>query len=112
MRGRNRADAQERATAALLAVGLAERMSQRVSRLSNGEQARVALARALAPEPELILVDEPTARVDEANARHLASLLARLARETNAAVVCATHDERLIEQADVEIPLAGRVLAA
>ncbi len=107
LRGRNRADAHERATIALLAVGLAERMTQRVSRLSNGEQARVALARAFAPEPELILVDEPTARVDEANARHLASLLARLARETNAAVICATHDERLIEQADVEITLAA-----
>ncbi len=90
----------------IASVGLAERSAQRVSRLSAGEQVRVAVARALAAEPELLLVDEPTARLDQANALTLAALLSRLARETQSAVVCATHDPLLIEQADVRLALA------
>jgi putative ABC transport system ATP-binding protein len=96
----------ERAHELLAAVGLTERSEQRVSRLSAGEQVRVAVARALAAQPELLLVDEPTARLDQANALTLAALLSRLARETGAAVVCATHDPLLIEQADAELALA------
>ena len=88
------------------AVGLAERADQRVSRLSAGEQVRVAVARALAAQPRLLLVDEPTARLDQANARTLAVLLSTLARETGAAVVCATHDPVVIEHADSELSLA------
>jgi ABC-type lipoprotein export system ATPase subunit len=90
----------------IASVGLAERSAQRVSRLSAGEQVRVAVARALAAEPELLLVDEPTARLDQANALTLAALLSRLARETQTAVVCATHDPLLIEQADARLALA------
>jgi ABC-type lipoprotein export system ATPase subunit len=102
----------ERAHELLAAVGLAERSGQRISRLSAGEQVRVAMARALAAEPQLLLVDEPTARLDQANALTLAALLARLARETGAAVVCATHDPLLIEQADAELALAGEAVIA
>jgi ABC-type lipoprotein export system ATPase subunit len=91
----------------LAAIGLAERAGQRVSRLSAGEQIRVAVARALAAKPRLLLVDEPTARLDQANALTLAALLSRLARETGTAVVCATHDPVVIEQADAELALAG-----
>ena len=90
----------------LSAVGLAERAGQRVSRLSAGEQVRVAVARALAARPRLLLVDEPTARLDQANAHTLAVLLSTLARETGAAVVCATHDPVVIEHADLELSLA------
>ena len=90
----------------LASVGLAERASQRVSRLSAGEQVRVAVARALAVSPKLLLVDEPTARLDQANARTLAVLLSTLARETGAAVVCATHDPVVIEHADAQLSLA------
>jgi ABC-type lipoprotein export system ATPase subunit len=92
----------------LAAVGLAERAGQRVARLSAGEQARAAVARALAARPRLLLVDEPTARLDQANARALAVLLSTLARDTGAAVVCATHDPVVIEHADVELSLAAR----
>ena len=55
--------------------------------------------------PDLLLADEPTARLDEANALAVGALLARLARETGAAVVCATHDPLVVEQADAELAL-------
>ena len=97
----------EQAHEVLAAVGLSERAGQRVSRLSAGEQVRVAVARALAARPRLLLVDEPTARLDQANALTLAALLSTLARETGAAVVCATHDPVVIEQADAELVLAA-----
>ena len=78
---------------------------QRVSRLSHGERARVAIARAVASRPKLLLADEPTSRLDGANALAVALLLGRLARDTGAAVVCATHDPLVIEQADDELRL-------
>ncbi len=65
-----------------------------------GERQRVAIARALAARPRLLLADEPTARLDEANARAVGELLAGLARETGAAVVVASHDPVLVERAD------------
>ena len=90
----------------LAAVGLRERAGQRVSRLSAGEQTRVDVARALASRPELLLADEPTARLDQANALAVTNLLAELAAETGAAVVCATHDPIVIEHADAELRLS------
>ncbi len=98
-----------RAREALAAVGLAELAQQRVSRLSLGERQRVAVARALAARPALLLADEPTARLDEENARAVGALFVHLARETGTAVVCATHDPALIAHASVELPLASLV---
>jgi ABC-type lipoprotein export system ATPase subunit len=95
----------ERARETLVAVGLEDRAEQRVSRLSTGERGRVAIARALAPRPELLLADEPTSRLDQANAIAVGALFVRLAREFGAAVVCATHDPLLIEQADETLRL-------
>jgi ABC-type lipoprotein export system ATPase subunit len=94
-----------RALPALEAVGLSDRVGQRVGRLSQGEQARVAIARAVAARPSLLLADEPTSRLDGANAIAVAHLLARLARDTGAAVLCATHDRLVVEQADRELDL-------
>jgi energy-coupling factor transport system ATP-binding protein len=96
-----------RARETLVAVGLEDRADQRVARLSTGEQGRVAIARALAPRPQLLLADEPTSRLDQANALAVGALFVRLAREFGAAVVCATHDPLLIEQADEALPLGG-----
>ena len=92
---------------ALAAVGLAELAGQRVSRLSLGERQRVAVARALAARPAFLRADEPTARLDEENARAVGALFAGLARETGTAVVCATHDPALIAHATVELSLAS-----
>jgi ABC-type lipoprotein export system ATPase subunit len=88
---------------ALETVGLGERVTQRVARLSQGERARVAIARAVAARPQLLLADEPTSRLDGANAIAVAHLLARLARDTGAAVLCATHDPLVIEQAHEQL---------
>ena len=101
MRGASMANAGEM----LASVGLAELAEQRVSRLSMGERQRVAVARALAARPRLLLADEPTARLDEANARAVGALFAELAASTGAAIVCATHDPVLIEHARTEVPL-------
>jgi ABC-type lipoprotein export system ATPase subunit len=90
---------------ALAAVGLEDRAEQRVSRLSTGERGRVAIARALAPRPELLLADEPTSRLDEANAITVGTLFVQLARDYGTAIVCATHDPLLIEQADQTLGL-------
>jgi len=95
-----------RAEAALAEVGLAERMNGRVAELSAGERERVAIARALATDASLLLVDEPTARLDEENARAVGALLARAAHQRGLAVVCATHDPALIELTDETVALS------
>jgi ABC-type lipoprotein export system ATPase subunit len=92
--------------AALAEVGLGARLDHRADRLSAGERQRVAIARAIAAQPVLLLADEPTARLDQSNARAVGELLARLAHEHGTAVVCATHDAVVIEQADSELVLA------
>ena len=107
VRGVGAVDARQRAIEALDAVGLTERSGQRVLRLSAGERGRVAIARALAAKPEVLLADEPSSRLDQANALAVAALLRSLAREAGAAVICATHDPLVIEQADVELALGG-----
>jgi putative ABC transport system ATP-binding protein len=95
------------ALGALESVGLGERATQRVARLSQGERARVAIARATASKPLLLLADEPTSRLDGANAIAVAILLGQLARATGAAVVCSTHDPLVIEQAERTTSLSG-----
>ena len=108
VRGREDGDG-SRAEGALAEVGLRHRLSLKASRLSAGERQRVAVARALAAHAELLLIDEPTARLDEENAKAVGQLLGRAAHRHGLAVVCATHDPVLIEAADEILPLAGRI---
>jgi ABC-type lipoprotein export system ATPase subunit len=100
--------ARERATAVLVRLGLAERLTQRVSRLSAGEAQRVALARALASARGLVIVDEPTSRLDERAATDVARLLSDTAAADAQTIICATHDERLIAHADEVLDLSRR----
>jgi ABC-type lipoprotein export system ATPase subunit len=100
------------ATRTLADVGLSGRLDHRADLLSAGERQRVAIARAFAVRPALLLADEPTARLDQANASAVGDLLARLAHETGTAVVCATHDAAVIEHADAEVPLGTPVAAS
>ena len=95
------------AASALAAVGLAEHADRPVAELSAGQRERAALARAIAVGPRVIVADEPTARLDGANALALGALLADVARTTGATVICATHDPLLIEQADAELSLGS-----
>ncbi len=99
--------AAERAMTALTRAGLADRARQRAGRLSAGEAQRLALARALAGARGLLIVDEPTSRQDETNARAVAALLAAAAHQDGQTVICATHDPTVIGQADHVFALGG-----
>jgi len=99
--------ATERAAEALIRAGLADRARQRVHRLSAGETQRLALARALASARGLLVIDEPTSRQDENNARAIADLLATAAHDEGQTVICATHEPAVIDQADNVVVLNG-----
>jgi ABC-type lipoprotein export system ATPase subunit len=86
-------------------LGLADCVDRAADRLSAGERQRVAIARALARRPDVVLLDEPTARLDQESAALVAGLLVSAARVSGAAVICATHDALLSERADDVIRL-------
>lgn len=89
--------ARERAELLLEQVGLQDRASHRPKQLSGGEQQRVAVARALANEPNIVLADEPSGNLDTATGRALHDLLLRLNSEQNITFLIATHNEELAE---------------
>jgi len=93
--GMSRAEANELATAWLERLGLAGRAKHYPSQLSGGERQRIAIARALATEPRLILADEPTSHLDRRRGEAIVRLLADSAHQQGAAVVIVTHDERV-----------------
>ena len=90
----------ERAKAMLNAVGLSERLHHYPDELSGGQRQRVAIARALAPEPDLVLADEPTASLDSKSGQDVVELLGDLCRRRGSAVLLVTHDLRLLKDAD------------
>lgn len=98
--GATREEAAARATALLTTLGLGHRLTHRPSKLSGGEQQRVAVARALANRPALVLADEPTGNLDEATADIVLIELLRLVREEGSAALIATHNERLATRMD------------
>ena len=99
--------ARERARAALAEVGLAERWDHRPAQLSGGEAQRVAVARALVADPELVLADEPSGNLDQRSAAQLHELIASLARERRRTCVVVTHNDRLAAIADRVLTLEG-----
>jgi putative ABC transport system ATP-binding protein len=102
----------QRAQKELEAVGLKDRLSHYPSELSGGEQQRVAIARALAPDPTLLLADEPTGNLDATNGDTIVELLFALKRERNMTLVLVTHDLRLAARCDRTIQLnSGRIVA-
>lgn len=92
--------AEERAELLLSTLGLAQRLDHRPSKLSGGEQQRVAVARALANKPPLILADEPTGNLDEHTADIVFAEFLRLVRNEGCAALVATHNERLAAKMD------------
>ena len=90
---------EERVKALLESVGMTDRADHRPDQLSGGEQQRVAIARALAPNPLLVLADEPTANLDSANGAQAMDIMQRLNEETGTAFIFATHDPRVVSYA-------------
>ena len=90
----------ERAREAIARVGLSERAHHRGLELSGGEQQRIALARALAHHPRLLVADEPTGNLDTRTGREIASLLLAVAHEEGIGVLVATHDQAVVAVAD------------
>lgn len=101
-----------RAKRELEAVGLKDRLSHYPSELSGGEQQRVAIARALAPDPTLLLADEPTGNLDEATGETIIDLLFGIRQDRNMTLVLVTHDLRLAARCDRTINLnSGKIVA-
>jgi len=110
VKGASRAEANVRAQSLLTGLGLAERLTHRPSKLSGGEQQRVAVARALANRPALVLADEPTGNLDEATADIVFDEFLRLVREEGSAALVATHNERIAARMDRILRLHEGVL--
>ncbi len=105
-----RADATARAAKELEGVGLGERLHHYPSQLSGGEQQRVALARAMAPDPAILVADEPTGNLDETTGKQIVDLLFAKHLERRMTLVLVTHDTALAQRCDRVVRLrSGRI---
>ncbi|EGD58502.1 ABC transporter related protein [Novosphingobium nitrogenifigens DSM 19370] len=109
--GQAKGPANDRAQELLTALGLGHRLDHRPSQLSGGEQQRVAVARALANRPALVLADEPTGNLDEGTADRVLEEFLRLVRGEGSAALVATHNERLAFRMDRVLRLHEGLLA-
>ncbi len=110
--GVGRREARDKAAALLERVGLAERLDHRPARLSGGEQQRVALVRALANDPKILLADEPTGNLDHTTATSVMAILIEIVRASGLAALIATHNLELAGRLDRIVTLEdGRLRA-
>jgi putative ABC transport system ATP-binding protein len=98
--GVSRRGARQRARQLLEQLGMGHRLGFRPEKLSGGEKQRIAIARALINEPDIILADEPTANLDSHHGHEAMRLLRRIAKEENRSVVIVSHDQRIKDIAD------------
>ena len=98
--GVGQGEARERASEVLTALGLGERLTHQPAQMSGGEQQRVAVARALANRPRLLLADEPTGNLDPATSQTVFEALHRLVKDTGVAALIATHNMELAGHMD------------
>jgi lipoprotein-releasing system ATP-binding protein len=110
--GKNNTEAGKTAIALLQNLGLGERLDHRPAQLSGGEQQRVAVARALANSPQLILADEPTGNLDEATSDKVLAAFLALVRDHGSAALIATHNERIAAQMDRVVRLHDGALGS
>ncbi len=111
LNGVNSKERKERAMSLLDAVGLSDRVNHRPDQLSGGQQQRVAIARALAPDPVLVLADEPTANLDTENGQQAMEIMQCLNQDTGTAFIFATHDPRVVAYAKRVIKMRdGRIV--
>ncbi|MEH6715940.1 ABC transporter ATP-binding protein [Parasphingorhabdus flavimaris] len=103
--------AEQRAETLLRSLGLGDRLNHTPSKLSGGEQQRVAVARALANAPKLVLADEPTGNLDEATAELVLAEFISLVRQEGSAALIATHNERLAAKMDRVVRLHEGILS-
>jgi putative ABC transport system ATP-binding protein len=93
-------EAFERACSILRQVGLGHRLTHKPPQMSGGQQQRIAVARALANQPAILLADEPTANLDTRTGQEIIDLLVSLCQDLNVTVICATHDMKMLDKCD------------
>ena len=112
LQNRPKEETEQRVLELLKQIGLEDKINKRPKELSGGQQQRVAVARALAPKPQFILADEPTANLDSVSAENLLDMMLKLNQEENMTFIFSTHDQRVINRARRVITLEdGKIVA-
>jgi putative ABC transport system ATP-binding protein len=112
LQNRPHKEREQRITELLKQIGLEDKVNKRPKELSGGQQQRVAVARALAPKPQFILADEPTANLDSVSAENLLDMMLKLNKEENMTFIFSTHDQRVINRARRVITLEdGKIVS-
>jgi putative ABC transport system ATP-binding protein len=110
--GRQEKSRQKRAELLLTTLGLEDRMKHRPAELSGGEQQRIAIARALANDPEIIVADEPTGNLDSVTGKKIMEILTNLHRDEHKTVVVVTHDPTIAEYSNQVVHIKdGRIVS-